>query len=649
MIVPLLTALLLVLGSGCSSPENPAWEPPRPVDGILKSPDSEIDPGPHGLLAPPDLAGKLREIRLQDLRLNPIIEAMDLFSGRYFDPVPVPDGEWAAACLKGVDFFRTDPAGNLILSGSVPTEGHAWSLAVAGGDIWIADGYAGIVILDGETHRTIERWPELDNARYIVSGGDFAVICRHRSGVTIVSIQHSNTAGTLSHLPLPARAVSACVFETHLYIGTIGGGYFAYDISDLRRPLPEWTFIGPERIEWCERRDGFHFLIDRDVGLWILADRDGGPPEICSVFPLDGETRRAAFWSGSELILARKCCITAVDISDPHKPVLIDSIPASNEGRGVAVRDNRIFFCDGDWGVKEIRLDNSGLAVAAGYRRERLVADVAVKGHYGFAANTHAGLQILDLNSPTPLNPVTVFTDLAYPFGIDIQNDLAAVADASGLSLIDIADPVHPRLFAHLPTPGQATGVCLGGGHAFVADWFSGLHAVDVSDPAAPVLLSTADLPGWTIDVAISGDYAYACCVNGGLASVDIRDPGHLRIAGIDTTCVAPEGIAVKGSTLYLADFNTGLLVYSLDQPDCPRAVSYYSLDVCKGVQVSGDLLLVSNYLYGVRLFDIAVPFNPVLIGQIDTPGKAYEAAFIPDFPRRALIADWHELLLIGW
>jgi len=311
--------------------------------------------------------------------------------------------------------------------------------------------------------------------------------------------------------------------------------------------------------------------------------------------------------------------------------------------------EKRIFFSDGDSGIKEFSFDRSTFHNQATYHRQRLLTDVAVKQNYCIATNTHMGVLINRILDDQSLIPVTSITGLQYAVGIDISGSIAAVADYDGMSLIDISNPVIPAVLSHIQTPGRAAGIAVTDKYAFVADWFEGLHIIDITDRVNPVILSSTKLKGWAIDVSVNNGYAYVCCVNGGLYTVDIHNPESPAITDIETTIVAPEGITIMQDVMYIADFNSGLLVYQIKSPDKPEPLKNYPLNVCKGVQARGNILLVSNYIYGLKIFDISEPLTPVMIGELDTPGKAYESAFVPGKPDEIIIADWHGLVYAAW
>jgi len=329
---------------------------------------------------------------------------------------------------------------------------------------------------------------------------------------------------------------------------------------------------------------------------------------------------------------------------------LTGSLPAGNEGRGVFVHNRRIFFSDGDLGMKEIALDASHKPrVLANYDRERLLTDIGINNEFVYATNTRSGLQVCKYIQHGDCTHQDNLAGLDYASAIALNDNIAAVVDQTGLKIISLENPENPRILSSVVTPGRASGVCLYKTFALVADWFSGLHIFDLSIPESPEWISGTEMDGWAIDVQATQERAYVCCVNGGLMIVDIREPSAPKLLSTDTTCTAPEGLALKDNFLYLADFNSGLLIFKIDNPSRPEPYKWFQLNVCKGVQVNDDTLLLANYIFGLKIFDLSNPGNPVMIGEVDTPGKAYESAFIPGCKREAFVADWHGLVHVSW
>ena len=112
-------------------------------------------------------------------------------------------------------------------------------------------------------------------------------------------------------------------------------------------------------------------------------------------------------------------------------------------------------------------------------------------------------------------------------------------------------------------TPGQAYGVAVAGGYAYLIDSPYGLRIIDVSDPAAPAEAGFCDTPGtlWATGVTAAGSYAYIADTAHGLRIVDVSDPAAPFEAGSYATSGSAYAVAVSGPYALLADGEAGLLI----------------------------------------------------------------------------------------
>src|SRR6185295_2894386 len=141
-----------------------------------------------------------------------------------------------------------------------------------------------------------------------------------------------------------------------------------------------------------------------------------------------------------------------------------------------------------------------------------------------------------------------------------------ASATAGGLTVVDLADPAHPRVAGSVST-GDPFDVELNGRAAYVADLDSGFTVVDLADLDNPVFVASAplDTGGRLEDIALAGNLAFGAdvvFVNGvPILAVDGAQPAVPR-AILDFSGFDDEngsGIAVDDSFVYLtAGFSIG-------------------------------------------------------------------------------------------
>ena len=245
-----LAVLLLFFLVGCG--DRQPVDPPR-ADRISESKSAEKKQ--HGMLLKPVFDETLVELDDTQLKLNPKIVETTQRGGRYFHPVFVDQNTFAVACLRGVDLFSLQDLGKTAkrtktnLQGKpvekaatnlnrikpikrIETTGHAWSVIPVADTLWVADGYAGVVVLDPATGDQLSTFQELSNARSFhgMEPGEI-VVCRHSSGATVVESEDGCVLDSHFDLDVQSRVFSATSQSDDIYLGTLGGGYIKYSLN----------------------------------------------------------------------------------------------------------------------------------------------------------------------------------------------------------------------------------------------------------------------------------------------------------------------------------------------------------------------------------------------------------------------------------
>jgi hypothetical protein len=161
---------------------------------------------------------------------------------------------------------------------------------------------------------------------------------------------------------------------------------------------------------------------------------------------------------------------------------------------------------------------------------------------------------------------------------ITVAGRFAYVGSDAGLVVVDLVEPLSPRVAAVLPEVRGVRGVQVQFRYAFVA-CEAGLVSIDVtpevdgSFPAAPRVVSAIPLPD-ARQVYVARTYAYVAAGRQGLAIVDATRPEQLRLVrlfdaggAIHDCCDVKIGITNTSLFAYLADGRNGLRVLQLTVP----------------------------------------------------------------------------------
>ena len=167
-------------------------------------------------------------------------------------------------------------------------------------------------------------------------------------------------------------------------------------------------------------------------------------------------------------------------------------------------------------------------------------------------------------------NPDGVLTGARH---IVLAGDIAYIASAKGLVVVDLSDPLQPRLAAVRELPGMRASA-LQFRYLWVTD-ARGLELFDVTDMRNPVALPQATVPfADARRVYLARTYAYVAAKQDGLAIVDITRPLSPSIYKMVTFGGAlndAEDVIVASTNAsafaYVADGRNGLKVIQLTSP----------------------------------------------------------------------------------
>lgn len=206
---------------------------------------------------------------------------------------------------------------------------------------------------------------------------------------------------------------------------------------------------------------------------------------------------------------------------------------------------------------------------------------------YAFVSDAVEGLVVIDIATlsdgiPTnnslrraaAFNPGGALTGVT---AITLAGNYAYLTSDRGLSVVNVADPIRPRLAAQVGAPDLRAPrhVAVQFRYAFVTDG-DGLKVIDVTEPEKPrpVAGAAIALPQ-AGGIYLARTYAYVAAGSAGLAIIDIERPERPRLDqtfdGNGTIRDARDvkvGMVNVGLFAYVADATSGLAVVELSSPD---------------------------------------------------------------------------------
>ncbi|MBX3731367.1 MAG: hypothetical protein KF791_02095 [Verrucomicrobiae bacterium] len=205
--------------------------------------------------------------------------------------------------------------------------------------------------------------------------------------------------------------------------------------------------------------------------------------------------------------------------------------PASSPLR---ISNSRVFYGIRGGAAGALRVQSVGdlneLQAAREFPIGNGVLDAAMDGDLACVTTEHGSFHVLRLGEGEGSGEVGRL-DLGIPLGrIAISGAVACLATGSGLQVVDLADPGHPRLVGQLGPANNhmflpSTGLLLQDGYAYATEATGGFSVTDVRIPERPVLV------GWLPDLVgqrnpvLDGQRILISGAPLGFQAVDVSDP----------------------------------------------------------------------------------------------------------------------------
>ena len=225
------------------------------------------------------------------------------------------------------------------------------------------------------------------------------------------------------------------------------------------------------------------------------------------------------------------------------------------------------------------------IAVDPGRQRRAENEEGSIHPLYAFlyVADFEEGLVLIDAATLLDGNPQNNFVERALAFNpggaltgathCTLAGERAFVSCAAGVTVVDLADPLAPRLVATISAPHveRPTAVAVQFRYAFVTD-ASGLSVLDVSDPDSPRPVDGARVAlADARNVHVARTHAYVAAGRDGIAIVDVERPRAPQLVQLfdadgrlDDTHDVKVGMTNNSLFGYVADGRNGLRVLEL-------------------------------------------------------------------------------------
>ena len=245
-------------------------------------------------------------------------------------------------------------------------------------------------------------------------------------------------------------------------------------------------------------------------------------------------------------------------------------------------------------------------------------------------------------SNSAPVRDIKIIGNYAFIIFQDLN-----IGYSGTLKILDITNPENPILISscNFNTASSIWGnapsyLYVKDNYVYICNWVGGLIIINVSDIYHPFVVGkyTDGCGDWgtaMCDLVVEENYAYiAWDYNYGLGIFDISNPSNPKKVSNYGNISFARGIVKYGNYVYVATYYGGYVrVFDVRNPETPNLI--YNITTpgvawYVDIDISGDYLYIADCrdTYGLKIYNISNPSNPVYIGKYDTTGFGYGWSF---------------------
>ena len=535
-----------------------------------------------------------------DFKLEPVSQ---VHLSSYYQDLLVNEGLAYAVSDWGLEIFNLEIPSQPQLVGKIPTPGNAQGIAINGQTAYVADGAAGVTLIDvrrPDNPMLVKTFGTFESARRIKIANDKAYALDIKKGLQIYEIDEIHNQPDpqpVGSLQTSGFALDIEVDGDTVYFSDDSQGFQILDFEFIN--IPAFAGIVDTLALDFEVVDGFAYLASGDMR--IVDVRDRLKPKEISTIKTPGFATSIEFLDGYAYLTDIQSGLYVIDVRNRHQPRTVAIQPTSGDAMGV-----NLFKSD-------------------------------VNETFGYIADGNSGLQVIDLSTPNRPTWLHRYDASGEAHGIDILHTeeggrIAYVAcGIGGIKIVEF-ESAFDAVFRHrIPLTGTAVDVRVENGHAYVAAGESGLIIMEIGNPDNPRTVShvRTAAPAWGVE--IRGGYVYLCADD--LIVVDSREPMNSRVVARRSMPGSAYRIAIIDNLGYVAALGGGLQIFDVENPANPRAIgSYESQGNATNITVSGNRGYLLDTLAGVQILDLSNPRRPEFIAELQTDALPIAAQIRGDY-----------------
>jgi hypothetical protein len=497
---------------------------------------------------------------------------------RFFNHITIQgDRAFCTAKYGLIVFDISDSTSPVPISQMYLPDGYRQNITVNGNYVYIADGTAGLRIIDISNLADLRQIGAYNPTADVMSAsiaGNYAFVTLWDQGLKVINISN------------PTAPVE---------IGSCDTARLGYDVKIT---------------------DSLAYVTTWNAGLQVINIANPAAPVLLGSNPVIDWLQGVAI-SGSYAAVARGGNgVQLFNVSNPGSPTAAGLWNSPGLAHDLAVKDTFIYVAD-DYYLQVLGMSNPNALQPLASLWLPFNNDLAIRNQCAYVV-TQDSLVAVDISKSPEIEVIGKYFAGYTPVGLTLENDFVYVADEStGLQVVNVADVEHMSWVGSIHTY-RATDVATAGNYAYIADDAEGLKIIDVSGTRSMQLVGhCGDIPGRTIQIAVKDTVAYLTTSGNKLELVSIAQPSMpYRITGfaLPNSCW---GVAVSGHYAYVACSHSGLVIVDVANPQSPQLVGSYSgATGAAGVAIVDTLAYVATTNGVMYVINVARPQSPTFVGS---------------------------------
>jgi hypothetical protein len=467
------------------------------------------------------------------------------------------------------------PLGQTLSFQDVPYRAFVQLAVADSGYAYVATGYTGLFIFDvrNPASPTLVSSNMSLGAISAVSIVDGRLILPHDHYIGIFDISAPLAPALLGSLDVTYDTYFMHVSNGVACLSQVGPGPILVDVSNFSAPILLSTLDTNAYAGGMSFDADQLFIASLDGGIFVFDVSDPAQPRDVSQFlESTGSVTTVAVIGDFAYVTTTRGPLRVLDVSAPEAPVQVAAGGAANISSSSRVSEGRDRLYFAQFGSGDVRLvDISDPVDPIGTEWDNGLMNVramAIGDYFGYVVGQGFALDMMTVRLPSSGAPQPVggcsLSQNAVAAAVqdsDDNEDFLFVATSSGLSVVDVHVFFNPTEVATLHVPAVAD-IAVFGNVAYLAT-YGLIQTVDISDPLNPRDIGNAG-PG-AGRIKVDSRYAATTARN----EFRLLDPLYIThpsaVARMHTNGDTSD-FAIEGDLAFLADGDGGLLIVRLPQ-----------------------------------------------------------------------------------